>query len=301
MPIIEINLKLFHNITQIEEFMKIVKLNGKKLPLTNNGELSLFFVGIGSAFTKTLYQTNLLVVKGKDHLLVDCGTKCSQALYELGLDITEIENFLITHSHADHVGSLEEVSLTGRYLVKKKPTMIITEAYQQILWDKSLRGGCGFSDPKTGKEASFGDYWNIIRPKWLPGYPRETWEANLGNINLKIFRTKHVPDNARNWDTSFWSSGIIIDNRILFSADTLFDPDLIDSYEKLFPIEVIFHDCQFFKGGVHASLEELKNLPCSIKAKMILTHYGDDWKKFEKKVKEYGFAGLGKQQVFYQF
>ncbi len=69
----------------------------------------------------------------------------------------------------------------------------------------------------------------------------------------------------------------------------------------MFNFEVIFHDCQFFTGGVHASLEELKELPPEIKKKMILTHYGDNWEKFEEKVKQYGFAGLNKQHVYYEF
>jgi ribonuclease BN (tRNA processing enzyme) len=85
--------------------------NGEKLKLTNDGRLEVFFVGVGSAFTKRQYQTNLLLVKGNDHLLIDCGTKCTQALYELGLPITDVRNFLITHSHADHIGGLEEVTL----------------------------------------------------------------------------------------------------------------------------------------------------------------------------------------------
>ena len=43
----------------------------KKIQLTNNGELSLFFIGTGSAFIKNNFQTNLLVVKGETHLLID--------------------------------------------------------------------------------------------------------------------------------------------------------------------------------------------------------------------------------------
>ena len=77
--------------------MKIKKFESKKLKLTNNGDLVLFFIGVGSAFTRRQYQTNLLVIKGDDHLLIDCGTKCNQALFELGLQITDINNFLITH------------------------------------------------------------------------------------------------------------------------------------------------------------------------------------------------------------
>ena len=58
-------------------------------------DLELFFIGVGSAFTKRQYQTNLLIVKGDDHLLIDCGTKCSQAFHELGVPIGEVKNFLI--------------------------------------------------------------------------------------------------------------------------------------------------------------------------------------------------------------
>src|SRR5208337_895446 len=99
--------------------MKIQELKKNSLTLTNSGKLSLFFIGVGSAFTKRLFQTNLLIVKGDDHILVDCGTKCSQALFGLGVNLSDIGTFLITHSHADHIGGLEESALMGRYLTKK--------------------------------------------------------------------------------------------------------------------------------------------------------------------------------------
>ena len=43
-----------------------------QVALKNDGDLSLFFVGTGAAFAKTLNQNNLLIVKGDDHLLIDC-------------------------------------------------------------------------------------------------------------------------------------------------------------------------------------------------------------------------------------
>ena len=89
--------------------MKVHKFEKKPLQLTNDGTLTLFFIGIGSAFTKAYYQTNLLIIKGEDHLMIDCGTKTPQALHELGVNIWDIRNFFITHSHADHIGGLEEV------------------------------------------------------------------------------------------------------------------------------------------------------------------------------------------------
>lgn len=281
--------------------MKIKTLDNKNLHLTNSGQLELFFIGTGSAFTKRQSQTNLLIIKGENHLLIDCGTKCPQALFELGLPVTQIKNFLITHSHADHIGGLEEVALMGRYFTKKKPAMVINETYQQILWDMSLRGGIGFNEDDAGDLLNFHDFFDIIRPQWLSDYPRETFGAKVGDIDLKMMRTKHIPDTSKDWQSSFWSCGVVIDERILFTSDTKFDAELLYSFDEKFHFETIFHDCQFYKGGVHASLEELKTLPEDLRSRMILTHYGDNWENFENEIKAAGFLGLARQQVSYLF
>jgi ribonuclease BN (tRNA processing enzyme) len=281
--------------------MKIKPLGDKKLSLQNDGKLELFFIGTGSAFTKRQYQTNLLIVKGKDHLLIDCGTKCPQAVSELGLPVTQIKNFLITHSHADHIGGLEEISLMGRYVTKKKPVMVINETYQHILWDMSLRGGCEYNEEEAGDMLTFKDFWDVIRPQWLPDYNRETFGLKVGDIDIKIMRTKHIPDSSFDWQSSFWSCGVIIDDRVFFTSDTRYDHDLVEFYENKFNFETIFHDCQFFTGGVHASLDEINSFSPEIKAKMYLTHYGDNWEEFDGKIKEYGFAGRAIQQQFYTF
>jgi len=281
--------------------MKLRPLKNKKLELINKGTLSLFFIGVGSAFSKKHNQTNLLVIKGNDHVLIDLGTKGPQALYDVGVSVTQIKNILITHSHADHIGGLEEIALMGRYVTKQKPNMIITEAYQHILWDTSLRGGIAFNEDNANNTLSFYDFFNIIRPVYLNNYPRETFGSQVGNIKLKLMRTKHIPDNSDSWKSSFWSCGLIVDDRILFTSDTRYDFDLVYDFEKKFRFEVIFHDCQFFTGGVHASLDEINNFPKTLKKKMYLTHYGDNWDQFESKVKKYGFAGLARQSTFYEF
>ncbi len=271
-----------------------------KLSLENSGGLSFFFTGAGSAFTKKLYQTNLLIIKGSDHLLVDCGTKLPQALHELGSSVSEIKNYLITHSHADHVGGLEEVMLSGKYITNTKPNIIITKTYKHLLWDLSLRGGCGFNQNDFGFPLVFEDFWNVIYPVRTNIFHRDTYDADLGSLNIKLFRTMHIPEED-SWDSGFWSCGLIIDNRILYSGDTRFDPAFLLEADKIFKFELIFHDCQFFTGGVHAGLEELKTLPESIKSKMILMHYGDNFEDYRDKIKEYGFHDFAKQWVYYDF
>jgi ribonuclease BN (tRNA processing enzyme) len=281
--------------------MKIITLDNRKLALKNNGDLELFFIGAGSAFTRRQYQTNLLIVKGDDHLLIDCGTKCNQALWELGVKISDIRHFLITHSHADHIGGLEEVSLINRYVTRRKPIMVINETYQYILWDMSLRGGCAFNEEEAKDMLGFSDFWDVIRPAWMPDFPRETFGAKIGSIDIKIMRTKHIPDSSEGWQSSFWSCGVIIDDRVMFTSDTRYDPDLVEYYDKRYNFEAIFHDCQFYTGGVHASIDELNQLPEDIKKKTHLCHYNDNWEDHEKKVKDYGFAALARQHQFYNF
>ena len=212
--------------------------------------------------------------------------------------MAEIQNYLITHSHADHIGGLEEVQLSGRYIAREKPHMVITRAYEKILWEQSLRGG---SERSEHEPLTFADLWRTTRPRKLKGYPRETFEANVGSINIKMPRTLHFPDSATTWRDCAWSCAVIIDEKILFTSDTRFDPDLVLDFDKLYDLEIIFHDCQMFTGGVHASLEELMTLPKDIRQKTVLMHYGDNWRNFRSRACEGNFHSWAKEGHTYNF
>ena len=154
------------------------------IELTNDGHLSLFFIGTGNAFTKTAFQTNLLIIKGKSHLLIDCGTLCSYAFENVyGGKITDIENLLLTHPHADHIGGVEELALAGKYITKRPLNIIITDEFKKLLWKESLRGGIQYSE--EGK-MTFDDYFNQIKPKQILKKPFEMFEADVDNINIKL-------------------------------------------------------------------------------------------------------------------
>jgi len=271
--------------------------DGEKLSLKNNGNLSLFFIGVGSAFSKINFQTNLLIIKGNFHILIDCGTLCPLALWKYGCPVINIKNFLITHTHADHIGGLEEAALMGRYVTKLKPDMVITKDLEKILWNNSLKGGIAYNERESLK---LSDVFNPNYPIFLSDQPRETWEVNIGEINIKLFRTKHIPDNLQSWKDAFFSYGIIVDNRVLFTADSQYDLEMLTSFMESIPtIDTIFHDCQLFKGGVHASYQELMELPPEIKSKIILTHFGDNYSTFSPE--KDGFYGYAKQGCYYNF
>lgn len=279
--------------------MKISNIGGK-LSLHKEEGLSVFFLGVGSAFSRLHNNTNFLVLKGNDHLLVDCGVSCKDALREYGLELLDIENFFISHSHSDHTGSLEEVAFLNRYVKQRKPNIIITDEYKKKLWNETLKGGLAYSTEKNRKIMTFDDYFTQVKPVKIKSAPRPVYQSQMGSIDVKIFRTLHVPENESNWKKSMISYGILLDERVLFTLDSKFDSELLSIMLEDYPhIEYIFHDCQFSSGDVHAWYEELKTLPPEIKKIMYLCHYSDDYNA--KNPEKDGFAGFVQQGVFYNF
>ena len=245
--------------------------NETALELTNSGRLSVLFIGTGSAFSKRYFQTNVLVVKGNDHLLIDCGTLCPYALEtKYGLDLKHIDNLLLTHPHADHIGGVEELALVDRYVKKQKGNLVITDEFKQLLWNESLKGGLKVYEDGV---LNLDDYFNQIKPELLQTEPFEMYETNVGSINVKLFRTNHVTCQATgDFQISY---GVLIDDKVLYPCDTQFNREQLEYLIGKYPVRVIFHDCDIsgFSEGVHASYAQLKSLPDNIRAMTYLCHY----------------------------
>jgi len=284
--------------------MDIVPLKKQeKLSLTNDGKLEVFFLGTGSAFAATNYQTNFLLIKGDTHVMVDFGMTGNLALHDIaGLSPTDIEVILPTHSHADHVGGIECLALMNRYVGMRmmdspKLKMVINENYQRVLWTHTLQGGLEWNEngPQNAQKLQFHDFFDVIRPRWKAFEPREVLETTVGDIKIEMFRTVHIPEQATDWESSFISYGLYVDDRVFLSCDTKFNSDLIYYYAG--KSEVMFHDVQFFQGAVHASLNDLKTLDPVIKQKMYLMHYSDNYQEQDIE----GFAGWAKPKLKYTF
>jgi hypothetical protein len=179
---------------------------------------------------------------------------------------------------------------------KNKLKLIIDPNYQEILWDRSLRGGLEWNEEVgVNRRLDFNDFFDVLRPTRISDNPRETYTINFNGIKLEFFRTKHIPDNSSGWYNSFTSFGLFVDDHVFISMDTRFDLDLINTYKD--KSSVMYHDVQFFPGAVHAPLSDLKTLPKEVKEKMFLMHYADNYESQDIK----DFAGWTKQGVRYIF
>jgi ribonuclease BN (tRNA processing enzyme) len=272
------------------------------IELSNTGDLQVAFLGVGAAFATEAFQSNIFLIKGRTHLLVDLGTKASLALRDAGLSVLDIQNLLATHSHADHIGGIEEWCLKSRYLAPKlmggaygdyKPNLYTTEEYLRVLWKASLRGGLELCE--DAHTMTLHDFVEVHLADPQDGYGRPVWKFTVGEgddaIRIKLMRTRHIPSRSKGWDRQFWAVGLLVDDRVLISGDTTFDPELIEEFGA--DAEAIFHDCQDVIGGVHAAYEELLTLPDDMRSKMILYHLPRGiTEKFDPQAD--GFAGWAK-------
>lgn len=259
--------------------------------------LVLCFAGVGNAWARKNANTSLIIAKDEKTILVDIGSNVPIELERMGIDWLDFDYYHFTHSHADHVGGLEELLLKMRYIKRKKAKVIITHEYQQTLWNETLKGGCEINEDGLLR---FTDFIDVVRPDWEAGQPREKYHIKLhGVLDFEIFRTFHVPGDVNSWEKAFWSTGLVLDNKVVFTADTRFDLTLFDHID-FSSVEAIFHDCQLMgTGSVHATYEELTRLLPSYKNRMYLTHYGDSFDKFTPENDE--FAGFSRPWVIYKF
>jgi len=286
--------------------------------------LTLTFLGVGSAFAKRNYQSNILIEaweKGPDEqaspndtMLIDFGTTGPLALYELmqkpgfsylnkngQVNYPAIHRVFITHQHADHIGGLEEMALMNVYAYGNggkhyKPQIISSPSILMNLWDQSLKGGLS---AMAGRYALLQDYFFILAIN--PGEPNKDRFTMLKRYQFRIFPTDHI-QIERKYD---WPSyGLYLEDTqtrqaAFFSGDTRFD---YPAYARMMECAgTCFHDVQLFEQSkpVHALISELRALPESIRKKTYLYHYSDEWDTEPFADIEDRFAGFAQPQERY--
>jgi hydroxyacylglutathione hydrolase len=245
-------------------------------------EITIQMLGTGSAFGKKYNNNNALITCNGYKLLVDCGITAPRALFELDIQPNMINGIFITHLHADHVGGLEEVALQMMYIYKKKPTLLIPGPLRKTLWENTLKGGM---ESITDQLVSLENYFDIIQIE--EGIPLEIHPG----FTIETFYTKHILGKP--------SYALLLNDALFYSADTRFDPQLLNHVHAERNCSYILHDCQLYgPETVHATLPQLLTLPAEIQAKMFLMHYGDNMEDFMGRTGKMTFL---KQHEIYRF
>lgn len=223
-------------------------------------------LGVGDAFSETRYHTCFVFLAGDARLMIDCPEPLFKMLRESSeqagrrMRIEEIDDIVLTHLHADHVGGFENYCYYKKYFEEKLGTVHLPPEIAGLLWDQRLRGAMGRTvNLETGiwRENRPEDYY---RTRVL-AYGREN---PIGPFHVSIRPALHTIPTV----------GVIVrhgDLRVGYSCDTSFDPDHI---AWLSGCDMILHETG---EGLHTSLDRLVALPEEIRTKIWLVHLADDF------------------------
>jgi ribonuclease BN (tRNA processing enzyme) len=231
-------------------------------------DVRLIPLGVGEAFTARNYTTCLALGLDDDWLLVECPHPIRKMIRDASLatgvplDLNRVRGVALSHLHADHCSGLEDYGYYLYYVLGRRATLAVHPDVSARLWDGLLAGGMGESRVQ-GQEAPvrnhLDDFFEIV--------PLSTSAAvTLGPFTIECRPTIHsVPTTAFR---------ITVGGRTLaFSADTIFDPTLID---WLATGDLIIHEANDDDGSpVHTPYNRLAELPAALRARMRLIHYSD--------------------------
>lgn len=256
-------------------------------------------IGCGSASSVKEPQTNFLITHNGKNLLIDCGSRVPIGLDAMGLKYLDINAIYISHLHADHSGGLEDFAFTSYFTPGYRRAIKIfgNKGLLHRGWDHTWSGGlCSIQGETTMYLDSYFDVTYVEENSSF------IWEG----IVFDLIQSIHIMDKF----SLVPSYGLLIKDpnsltKIYITTDTQHCPSQLKDFYNL--SDIIIQDCETskFASGVHAHISELKGLPAEIKAKMYLTHYGDnfviDFEASENMIKEAGFRGLCKKQVPIKF
>lgn len=231
-------------------------------------DVRLIPLGVGEAFTARHYTTCLALGLDDDWLLIECPHPVRKLLYDasqstgIPLDLDRVHGVALSHLHADHCSGLEDYGFYSYYALGRRAKLAVHPEVSARLWDGLLSGGMGENRLAGGAEPvqrQLDDYFELLPL------------SSEGPVMLGPFAIECRPTIHAIATTAF---RITVGGRTLsFSADTAYDPTLID---WLAAADLIIHEATDDDGAtVHTPYTQLALLPAELRRRMRLIHYSD--------------------------
>ncbi|MGE7840695.1 MBL fold metallo-hydrolase [Lysinibacillus sp. NPDC093712] len=203
----------------------------------------LKFIGSGSAFNTKLSNNSSYYKEGNQMLLIDCGSNIFQRIKENNL-LEGIEHIhvLVTHTHADHVGSLADLILYTYYSHGEfaKPKVTVYSPFDT-----------GFSE--------------ILRLNGCTNTIHHNEHSIGGSHMVEVIEGLHVVFHRNNHVDELFSYGIELishNNRVWYSGDSssIDDKRLMLIHQEYYDIVYVDTCKADYEGNVHLSLNKLDKL-----------------------------------------
>ncbi|OGQ78065.1 MAG: hypothetical protein A2289_21250 [Deltaproteobacteria bacterium RIFOXYA12_FULL_58_15] len=224
--------------------------------------LEINVLGVGDTFSEVYYPTALLLFCEGVYLAIDCPDRYRAVLRDFRkisgrqIQVQEINDFIVTHVHGDHMNGLEGVGFFCHATASARPRLHMLPDVARDLWGR-LAGGMGsLWDGERHHPMALTDYFQP-----MPLYTDDA--VNIGPFNVQARYTRHhIPATVLLINAGGQTVG--------FSGDTSFDPNLIHFVKDA---DLIIHETNF--GPAHTSIDDLLALPQPIRSKLRLIHYPD--------------------------
>lgn len=234
------------------------------------GEVRLIPLGVGDAFTARHYTTSLALGVDDSWLVIDCPHPIRKMIHEashaagLPFDLDRVEAVALSHLHADHCSGLEDFGYYSYFALGRRARLAMHPVVSAKLWDGLLAAGMAEVqlDPQGPTlRKRLDDYFDLTPLD-------DAGPVEVGPFAVECRRTIHsVPTTAFRIRAG--------DRTLAFSADTAFDPDLIDWLDAA---DLIVHEATTLPASqVHTPYDKLAALPAPLRRKMRLIHYPDDF------------------------
>jgi ribonuclease BN (tRNA processing enzyme) len=228
--------------------------------------MRVLVLGVGDAFSALHYSSCLALEHEGAWLLIDCPHPIRKILREssgtagLPVDVGDLSAVVVTHLHADHASGLEGLGYFAFFVTGRRLPLLMHPDGARRLWDGHLAAGMEQLLPGVDQPAKQMGLEDYFEPRDLD----PTRAVEVGPFKIECRSTiHHIPTTALRIEAG--------GARLGYSADTAFDPSLID---WLAEADLVIHETNY---GIHTPYARLAELPADLRARMRLIHYPDDF------------------------